>query len=399
MQLNRYLVDAVLLEKRSYRDVAAAHGVSKSWVEQVVARYRAGGYEALEPRSRAPVRTPHKVAPAVEDRIIELRTELIRAGFDAGAATICAHLAREMDPAPSVSAIHRVLRRRGVITPQPHKRPRSSWVRFEAQLPNECWQSDVTYWHLSDGTRVEILNFLDDHSRMIVSSRVFEITTSPIVLAAFTEAAGRWGMPASILTDNGSIYTARHRGGTTIMETELLRLGIAFKHSRPSHPQTCGKIERFHQTLKRYLATHPAPGSVAELQDLIDAFVVYYNDVRPHRARGRMTPREAFDARDKARPTGPRIEPADGVRVRHDRIDAYGKLTLRHEGRLHHIGIGIDRRNVRVIMLIAGLDIRVITEDGELLRRLTLDPSRDYQPTGKPAGPAKGTPRPPRKKR
>ena len=123
------------------------------------------------------------------------------------------------------------------------------------------------------------------------------------------------------------------------------------------------------------------PG-VAELQGQVDRFVAYYNEVRPHRARGRMTPRSAFQARDKARPSGPKIQIGAGVRVRRDRIDKNGKVTLRHRTRLHHIGIGHTHKGTRVIMLVDGLDVRVLSEDGELLRHLTLDPTRDYQPQG-----------------
>ncbi len=151
MDLARYVVDAVVLEGRSYREVAAAHGISKSYVGKIVGRFREGGYEAIGPRSRATKRIPHRTPDALEDEIVALRKELTDLGFDAGAQTIHYHLGLRQTPVPSVSTIWRVLRRRGFVTPQPHKRPRSSWVRFEAQLPNECWQSDVTHWRLEDG--------------------------------------------------------------------------------------------------------------------------------------------------------------------------------------------------------------------------------------------------------
>lgn len=164
MDLGRYLVDAVVLEGRSYRDVAKAHGVSKSLVAKLVKRFREGGYEGVVKRSRAPNRTPHRTSAEMEDRIVALRKLLADGGFDAGAQTIHTHLGRELQTVPSVSTIWRVLRRRGFVVPQPHKRPRSSWIRFEAHLPNECWQSDVTAWKLADGTDVEIIDVIDDHS-------------------------------------------------------------------------------------------------------------------------------------------------------------------------------------------------------------------------------------------
>jgi transposase InsO family protein len=380
MDLARYVVEAVLLEGRSYRDVARAHGVSKSWVGKIVARFREGGYGAIQPRSRAARRIPHRTPDELEDEIVQLRKELSELGVDAGAATIAYHLSTRHEAVPSVSTIWRVLRRRGFVTPQPHKRPRSSWIRFEAQLPNECWQSDVTHWRLADGTEVEIVNFLDDHSRLAVASRVLATATAPKVLQVFRSAAQRWGYPAALLTDNGCVYTTWHRGGPNVMQTELLSLGIDYRHSRPYHPQTCGKVERFHQTMKGFLARQPKVGSIAGLQAQVDRFVAYYNDVRPHQSIGRKTPRTTFEARDKARPSGPKIRVGAGVRVRRDRIDNNGKVTLRHRTRLHHIGVGHAHKGKRVTMLVHGLDVRVISLNGELLRHLQLDPTRDYQP-------------------
>jgi transposase InsO family protein len=382
MDLARYVVDAVVVEGRSYREVARAHGVSKSWVGKLVGRFRAGGYPAIEPRSRAARRIPHRTPDALEDEIVALRKELAELGVDAGAQTIHYHLGTRHEAVPSVSTIWRVLRRRGFVTPQPHKRPRSSWVRFEAQLPNECWQSDVTHWRLGDRTEVEIVNFIDDHSRLAVAARVLGTATAPQVLRVFRAAGERWGLPAALLTDNGCVYTTWHRGGPNVMQTELLALGIEFRHSRPYHPQTCGKVERFHQTMKAFLARQPPAGSIAELQAQVDRFVAYYNEVRPHRARERRPPRVAFEARDRARPSGPMIRVGAGVRVRRDRIDNNGKVTLRHRTRMHHIGVGHAHKGKRVIMLVDGLDVRVVSQDGELLRQLTLDPTRDYQPQG-----------------
>ena len=381
MDLARYVVDAVVLEGRSYREVAAAHGVSKSYVGKLIGRFHEGGYRAIEPRSRAAKRIPHRTPDALEDEIVALRKELAELGVDAGAHTIGYHLGLRHEQVPSVSTIWRVLRRRGFVTPQPHKRPRSSWIRFEATLPNECWQSDVTHWRLRDATEVE-MNFIDDHSRLAVASRVMPRATAPEVLRVFQTAAATWGFPAALLTDNGCVYTTWHRGGPNVMQTELLALGIDYRHSRPYHPQTCGKVERFHQTMKAFLAKQPAAGSIDELQAQVDRFCAYYNEVRPHRATGRRPPKAAFDARDKARPSGPKIRVGAGVRVRRDRIDKGGKVTLRHGTRLHHIGVGHAHRGKRVTLLVNGLDIRVISDDGELLRHLTLDPTRNYQPRG-----------------
>lgn len=383
MELARYLVDAVVVEGRSYREVARAHGVSKSWVAALVSRYRAGGYDALTPRSKAAATVANKSSAELEDRIVTIRKELTDQGFDAGAHTIHYHLSLTDTSPPSTSTIWRILKRRGFVTPQPHKRPQSSYIRFEASLPNETWQSDVTFYELKGGTKVEILNFLDDFSRVCVASKVHATTTSPDVAATLYEAGETWGLPASLLTDNGCIYTAAHRGGYSAMESELFHLGITYKHSRPYHPQTCGKVERFHQTLKKFLTKQGPHETIAEVQTDVDRFVTYYNDVRPHRAKNRMTPRAAFDSRAKAIPRRLEHSYTRELRVRHDKIDQHGSVTIRYKSKLHHIGMGRALNGTRVILLVAGRQIRVLDEHGELLRELTLDPSRDFQPRGR----------------
>jgi transposase InsO family protein len=380
VDLARYVVDAVVVEGRTYREVAVAHGVSKSYVGKLVGRFRDGGYDAIAPRSRAPRRIPHRTPDALEDEIVRMRKELTELGVDAGAQTIHYHLSLDHEQVPSVSTIWRVLRRRGFVIPEPRKRPRSSWTRFEAQLPNECWQSDVTHWRLADGAEVEIVNFIDDHSRLAVASRVLPRASAPAVLEVFRAGAQRWGLPAALLTDNGCVYTTWHRGGPNVMQTELLALGIDYRHSRPYHPQTCGKVEAVPPNDEGVLGQAEPASSIGELQAQLDRFVAYYNEIRPHRAVGRRPPIVAFDARDKARPSGPTIAVGAGVRVRRDRIDKHGGVTLRHRTKLHHIGIGARHRGKRVILLVDDLDVRVVALDGELLRHFTLDPTRDYQP-------------------
>ena len=148
MELAKYAVTAVLVEGRSTRAVAASTGRSKSWVARQVALYKDGGEAALEPKKRGPIVGPNHTSPELEDEIISLRKQLAERGFDAGAKTLSYHLAATHDHVPSLVTIHRILVRRGFVTPQPQKRPRSSWTRFESDLPNECWQSDMTHWQL-----------------------------------------------------------------------------------------------------------------------------------------------------------------------------------------------------------------------------------------------------------
>jgi len=380
VDLARFIVDAVVLEGPSYRDVAAAHGLSKSWVAKLVGRYRQGGYDAIAPRRKVANKVANKSSAELEDKVVRMRKELVELGFDAGAQTIHYHLSLSDQSPPSISTIWRILKRRGFITPQPHKRPKSSYVRFEASLPNEMWQSDVTFWKLKDSTEVEICNFLDDFSRVCVASKVFAVTRAPDVVATLYEAGSVWDLPASLLTDNGCIYTAAHRNGYSAVESELFHLGIDYKHSRPYHPQTCGKVERFHQTLKKFLRKQPGAETIEQLQAQVDRFVSYYNDVRPHRAKNRKTPRAAFDSRDKARPIKRQGCFTRELRVRHDKVDKHSVVTIRYKSKLHHIGLGRGFKGTRIVMLVAGRQVRIIDREGGLLRDFELDPNKDYQP-------------------
>ncbi len=387
MGMAQLVVTAVLVEGRPKAEVARTYGVSRRWVITLVQRYLAEGETGLAPRSRRPVNSPQQTVQAVEDEIVELRKELDRAGHEAGAATIAAHLQQRHGPdaaVPAVSTIWRILSARGFVTPQPHKRPKSSWQRFAADQPNERWQLDITHYRLADQSEVEILNIIDDHSRVCVASTCRRVFTAPEVNTVFTAATSEYGDPAGLLSDNGAVFTgAPRRGGRVALELTCHARGIRFTHSRPYHPQTCGKVERFHQTIKKWLDRQPRPATIGQLQALLDQFRRYYNTIRPHRAIDRRTPQQAYQARPKAVPTGAPIDTGH-YRVRHDRIDPSGVITLRHNSRLHHIGLGRRHAGTRVLVLVRDLHIRVLNTNGNLLRELQLDPSRDYQPQARP---------------
>jgi transposase InsO family protein len=384
MSLARLVVTAVRIEGRSKAEVSRDYGVSPRWVYEICRRFDAEGEAGLDPRSRRPRASPGQTPVEIEDEIVELRKDLVDQGLDAGAHTIEVHLARRHGEAgvPSVATIWRILVRRGFVTPQPQKRPRSSFVRFEADQPNERWQADITHVRLVDGEEVEILNVIDDHSRFLIASDALVVFKAADVVASFHRATAAHGFPASLLTDNGAVFTAAPRGGRCAIELETARLGIRSVHSRPYHPQTCGKVERLHQTLKRFLARQEPATTIEALQVNLDRFGDYYNTVRPHRAIGRKTPAEAFGARPRATPSLARLAVPGRFRLRRDKVDITGVVTLRRNSRLHHIGLGRKLIGTRVLVLVDDLQVRVITEDGELLRELTLDPSRDYQPHG-----------------
>jgi transposase InsO family protein len=395
MSKARLILTALFVEGQKPSEVAQRYNVHRSWVHRLKARYLAEGEAAFEPRSTRPKTSPTATPEVTVEAVRRLRKELTEKGLDAGPDTIAWHLARHHRTRLSPSTVARILSREGLVTPTPSKRPKSSYLRFAAEQPNECWQSDFTHYRLSDPacSDVEILTWLDDHARYALDLTAHRRITGPIVAARFLAAAAQHGFPASTLTDNGMVFTTRLSGGSlhgtrgrNAFGAELHHHQVVQKNSRPNHPTTCGKVERFQQTLKNWLRAQPVqPSTIVELQTLLDQFRDEYNHHRPHRSLPhRATPATAYTARPKATPGHLRTLDSHD-RVRTDRIDQAGRVTLRVNGRLHHIGIGRTHTRTRVLMLVHNLDVRVIdAATGELLRELTIDPTRDYQPTNTP---------------
>ena len=379
------LIKAVTVQGLSYGQVAARYGVSKTLVHKLHHRWLQEGEAAYRPRSRRPASSPTRVPGAVRDRILALRDELVRAGLDAGCDTIHTHLLGEGHQV-SRSTVWRVLTRAGRISPQPQKRPRTSFVRFAADRPNQMWQSDFTHWTLSTGAGVEIIGWLDDHSRYLLHLSAHRRVSGRTVTDTFTSAGNEHGYPASTLTDNGMVYTTRYAGTITgtgnpnAFETLLALYGIAQKNGLPYKPTTQGKIERLWQTLKKHLHAHPA-ASIEELQQILDAFREYYNQHRPHRSINRRTPSFAYQLIPKASPTAP--EDPNLWRVRYDRVDPGGKISLRYANRMLHLGIGRPHAGTDVIILIHNTRATVIDPDGTVLSEHRIDPERTYQPATK----------------
>jgi len=374
---NRVAVLKVVSKQLTVSAAAAEYGISRQHLHRLLARYQEGGLDAVEPRSRAPHTNPHRTTDEVTDRVLQLRQQLTANGLDAGPVTIGWHLEQEGLTAPSTSTIRRILHTAGLIVPEPRKRPRSSYVRFQAAQPNETWQSDFTHWRLADGTDIEILNWLDDHSRYLLSCTAHRPVTGDDVVATFLTATDLHGIPASTLTDNGRVYTARFGGGRNAFEYLLPLLGVTQKNGSPNHPQTQGKIERLHQTQKRWLTARPAATSLSELQAQLDAFRQHYNENRPHRALNRSTPGQAYRATPKALPADARTP--DHYRIRYDHIDQHGKISLRRAGRMHHLGIGARHRGTRILAMLDDTTVTVIAlNTGEVLSTHTIDPTRSY---------------------
>ena len=252
---NRTIVLAITQGHMTRRQAATEFGLSTRQIGRLLDQYRTGGLTALVPQSKRPLTNPNQTPDHVIEKILELRTQLARDGLDAGAQSIWDHLLTAERPSPTT--IWRILKREGSITPQPQKRPRSSWHRFQAAAPNGCWQSDITHIRLADGTDTEVISWLDDHSRYLLHISTHPRVTGDIVVNTFLTTADTHGLSAATLTDNGMIYTTRLSRGNSSRNTQLNRfeqllsdLNIDQRNGKPNKPTTQGKIERFHQTLK-----------------------------------------------------------------------------------------------------------------------------------------------------
>jgi transposase InsO family protein len=371
---------AVASEDLNLAAFCREHGLSRQTFYEWRRRYRAEGLDGLEARSRAPKTNPRQTSTAVEDEIVALRKELIDAGLDAGAGTIQWHLGRRgHHKVPSEATIWRVLVRRGFVVPEPRKRPRSAWRRFQASAPNELWQADCIDWVIATGT-VKILSFLDDHSRIALRSKALSEATSEATWDTFCEATEAWGVPLGQLSDNGLNFSGKLRGFEVHFERQLRAAGVVPKTSRPFHPQTCGKVERFQQTLKKWLRRQPLAADLATLQAQLDRFVGHYNHQRPHRAHGRRTPAEAWAATPPAVNLG-NVLPSP---AQHATVTVGPVGVVEAGGYLIHIGTEWAGRTARVDHDRTHAAVFI---DHHLVRALTIDPSRRYQPSGRRRGP------------
>ena len=318
----------------------------------------------------------------VEDEIVRRRKER---AVDNGAQAIAYAMARAGWVVPSVSTVHRVLVRRGLVTPHPQNRPRRAWRRFEHEQPNECWQIDATRCELTRGRVAWIMDILDDHSRVSPGALVGGGPTGELAWDTLAASAAGWGWPRSVLSDNGTCFTGRFYGHYVDFEIGLAALGITARHASPGHPQTCGKLERFHRTLKRWLRTRPQAGSYRTLQRQVDDFRDYYNDQRPHHELHGVVPSERWHARPAASPGEPYALPDldQTLTISGATTDHAGIVNA--AGKIIHIGREWATRQVTVARY--ANNVIILDPTGPtLIRRLTLDPARRYQPSGLPRG-------------
>jgi transposase InsO family protein len=357
-------------------EVCRRHGISRKTFYVYLGRFRAQGLQGLEPRSRQPVRQPLRMAEDLEAQICVMRKEHPKWG----ARRIRAELARGGIRPPAVSTIHRALVRNNLVALQP-SRPRPARQRFERSSPNELWQIDATRLVLADGAEVWVMDLLDDHARFLLAARVASGPTGEAAWAAFEWAVARYGLPAQVLSDNGTCFTGRLIGGAEVaFERRLRSLGVALIHSRPYHPQTLGKLERFHRTMKEWLADHPKAATSAELQDQLDTFRHHYNDERPHQGIDDVTPLERYEAGPAAELNLPVVPPLaavpSGAIVR--KVSACG--TLAYRGWQFQVGSAWNGTHLRV----AEIDGIVHLYYGEqLVRAVAPDPDTRYYPIGR----------------
>lgn len=364
--------------------VCRDEGVSRAVFYKYVDRVRREGLDGLKERSRRPRTSPQQISVEVEDGVVRLRKELADAGLDHGARSIQWHLGRHSQVArvPSVATIHRVLVRRGLVVPEPRKGPKAKFRCFEAPAPNEMWQIDHTDWVIATGV-VKIFNIVDDHSRVAIRSRAVAEATTEEAWTTFAQGAQCWGLPSGTLSDNGLCFSGKLRQVEVFFETKLRDAGVRPITSRPWHPQTAGKVERFQQTLKKWLRKRRRlHATIDELQHDLDEFTRIYNTQRPHQGIGRQTPIERWRATPVA---GPASEPL----AHPDWSSKHFKVTVDSTGcvRADHfrIHVGIEHQARSAVVIVDHTRANVFI-NGDLVRHLELDRSRAYQPSGRPRG-------------
>lgn len=373
MSVRRAIVDADV-STLNVTEFCRQHGVSTWLFYDLRRRFALEGEAALVSKSRAPKRVANKIDPATRELIVLLRKELADEGLDNGPATIWFHLAQRVGQSPSEATIWRVLKERGFINPEPRKAPKHAYRRFAAERANECWQIDATKWWLADGTMVEIINVIDDCTRVLIASVAVSTCTTANSWDALCAGAQQWGWPERVLSDNGRAF--RGAAGQGGLLPALAALGIGDAHSRPYHPQTCGKVERFHQTLKLHLASKDPAQTLTELQAQLDRFRETYNHHRPHRAIGRRFPADVWAATPRSGPAGHPLGTPTTTST--TVVTADGRISIASRTR---VGIGVAHAGKTALTVITGVNAHVFI-NGRLIRQLTINPNTRDQPKG-----------------
>ena len=289
-------------------EVCARHGISRASFYRYRRRYLEEGAAGLTPRSRRPRSSPAQIEPLLEARIVELRRRHRRWG----ARRIHAELRRVGIEPPAVATIHRALRRNHLVASQPVRRPKAS-KRFEREHPNDLWQIDATQVKLAGGEPAWIVDCLDDHARFLLAALACEGPSGEAAWACFVAASSAHGLPRQLLSDNHTSFTGRRFGVTVAFERKLAEVGVELINAAPAHPQTLGKLERFHRTLKEWLEDEGPALDLEHLQLLLDRFQSHYNQERPHQGIGDATPAERYRPGSAAAASLALPEPENGA--------------------------------------------------------------------------------------
>lgn len=365
-------------ERVNVRAECAALGTSPKTFYKYLARFRVEGVEGFYPRSRRPLSSPSRLNATAEDLIVRARKELAEAGWDAGADQIRFWMAE--DPArwpdgaglPARSTINRVLERRGQILRVPQRRPRRSRHRFEADQPNTMWQMDGFDYVLATGRRVVVLQVSDDCSRFDLALRAATSENALEVWAAVVWASSRYGLPARFLTDNGTAFSGARRGWVSPLEANLRALGVDPITSSVGHPQTCGKNERAHATVLKWLRRRPPAQTREDLQALLDTYRDHYNHHRRKTHLNGMTPAQRYQL-------GPLDGPGDHptpwpVTIRTAKVSASGCIGIDK----HLLGVG--RRHAGTTVTVVRQHTQTAVFDtNQLIAEFTLTGHRGYQ--------------------
>jgi transposase InsO family protein len=291
----RYLaVREVLDTGATVTDVAARHGVDRRTLHRWLVRYANDGIGALGEKSSKPDRCPHQLSPAIEARIIAMRT----AHPLWGPRTILTKLRKEFDEVPSRSGIYRCLVRQGLIEPKARRRQRKDYVRWERSRSMELWQMDVVgRIYLSDGTALSAVTGIDDHSRFCVIATLVTRATARPVCDALLQGFSRHGIPESILTDNGRVFTAKASNKSTKVLFDRICHHNGVKHilTAPYSPTTTGKIERLHRTMRKEFFDLHTFDTIQATQAALDQWVESYNTEREHQSIGDVPPIKRFE--------------------------------------------------------------------------------------------------------
>ena len=363
----------------SVAEVCRRRGISRETFYLYRRRYLEEGIAGLEPRSKRPRVSPGRIDPLLEAEICELRRRHPRWG----ARRIRAELRRAGVDPPAISTVHQALRRNHLVAAQPPHR-RKAHKRFEREVPNDLWQIDATQVSLADNREAWVVDCLDDHARYLLSALACASPSGDAAWDCFTSAAASHGLPRQLLSDNGSIFTGRFLGVEVAFERRLREIGVELLNAAPYHPQTLGKLERFHRTLKEWLCDKGPACDLAELQALLDRFRTHYNEERPHQGIEDLTPAERYAAGFAGAgawvtPTPAEAEePLYPPRALVRRVASNGVFCYRRA----YINIGMRYAGARVRIVEEGELVHVYYGD-ELVRSLAPDRTRRYQRLGK----------------